>query len=150
MVLLTGNLKFDLEYCAICKQLTRLPIYAIVILLLLIYTNNTLANESMKLNENDAGKTVQIVLGDELEIILPGNPTTGYVWESDALDTTLLALKQTSFVPNNQAIGSGGMEVLQFRTLAAGQCTLKLNYHRPFEKNTPPFKTFEVTVTIEK
>jgi predicted secreted protein len=44
-------------------------------------TGNTLAGVAMKLSENDSGKTVEILVGDELEVELPGNPTTGYVWE---------------------------------------------------------------------
>jgi inhibitor of cysteine peptidase len=144
------NFKFDLEYCAIYRKLANFPIYAIVILLLSVYANTTLASESMKLNENDAGKTVEIAVGDELEIMLPGNPTTGYVWEAEALDATVLTLRQTSFMPGDHAIGSGGLVTLMFRAVAKGKAALKLNYHRPFEQNTPPINTFEVTVTIKK
>lgn len=122
----------------------------IIFALILVYTSAILAGESMKINENDAGKTIEMVIGDELEIMLPGNPTTGYVWESDSKDATELLLKQTSFMPANHAIGSGGVVTLLFRALATGKASLNLIYHRPFERNIPPIKTFEVTVNIAR
>jgi inhibitor of cysteine peptidase len=109
----------------------------------------TLAGESMKLNENDSGKTVEIHIGDELEVILPGKPTTGYVWEVSSLDSHVMRLDKVDFAANNNAIGAGGMEIIKFHAIAAGTSHLKLIFHRPFEQNMPPLKTFEVTVIIK-
>jgi inhibitor of cysteine peptidase len=112
--------------------------------------NNTLAGESMKLSETDTGKTVEIVVGDDLEIILPANPTTGYVWEVSSIDSSVLQSNKPSFIANNTAIGAGGMEVIPFHAIAAGKSTVKLIFHRPFEQNIPPLKTFELSVIIKK
>jgi inhibitor of cysteine peptidase len=121
----------------------------IISIFMLSNMGNTLADESMKLNENDAGKTVEIAVGDALEIILPANPTTGYVWEVNSLGLNVLRLGETNFI-NDTAIGSSGMEVIKFQAIAAGKSTVKLIFHRPFEQNIPPLKTFEVTVIIKQ
>ena len=67
--------------------------------------------ESMKLTENDSGKTIEVRVDDELEVILPGNPTTGYVWEVSSLDSSILRLNKSEFLASDKAIGSGGMEI---------------------------------------
>ncbi|MBM4429116.1 MAG: protease inhibitor I42 family protein, partial [Chloroflexi bacterium] len=44
---------------------------------------------------------------------------------------------------------SPGKMTLRFTGVAAGQTALKLIYHRSFEKDVPPVKTFEVTVVVK-
>ncbi len=128
-----------------------IPICAILIFALMLgNVNNTLAGASMKLTENDTGKTVEIAIGDELEIILPANPTTGYDWEVSSIDSSILQSNKADFVANTPAIGAGGLEVIKFQAIATGKSELKLIFHRPFEQNTPPLKNFAVTVIIKK
>jgi predicted secreted protein len=110
---------------------------------------STLAGESMRLNETDSGKTVEIGVGDELEVVLPGAPTTGYIWEVSSPDPNVLKPGKADFITGNKAVGSGGMEVIRFHAIAAGKSEVKLIFHRPFEHNIPPSKTFEVTVIIK-
>jgi inhibitor of cysteine peptidase len=120
------------------------------ILIFALTLGNTLAGESMKLSENDSGRTVEILIDDELEVTLPANPTTGYVWEVSSLDSTVLRVDKSDFFAGDKAIGSGGLEVIKFQVIAVGKSIVRLIFHRPFEKNMPPLKTFEVTVNIRK
>jgi predicted secreted protein len=112
--------------------------------------DNLSASEMMKLTENNSGKTVELRIGDELEITLPGNPTTGYVWEVSSLDTALLKQENPAFLPADKSIGSGGLAVMKLHAIGEGCGELKLIYHRPFEQNNPPLKIFKITVIIEK
>jgi len=122
----------------------------LIFALSLANTGNTLAGESMKLSENDSGKTVEIGVGEELEVILPGMPTTGYIWEVSSLNSNVLRPGKADFFANDKAIGAGGMEIIKFHAIAAGESKVKLIFHRSFEPNMPPLKTFEVTVIIKK
>jgi predicted secreted protein len=121
----------------------------IIFALILSNIGNSMAGQIMKLSENDSGKSVEIHVGDELEVILPGNPTTGYVWEVSSLDSSILMLGKAEFIANNKSIGSGGMEIIKFHAIAAGTSSVSLIYHRSFELNIPPLKTFEMTVIIK-
>ena len=123
-----------------------------IIIFVLMWGNasNTLAGESMKLSENDSGKTVEICVGDELEVVLPANPTTGYIWEVNSLDPNLLSQSKADFFANDNAIGAAGMEIIKLHAIAAGTSVVRLIFHRPFEQNMPQLKTFEVTVIIKK
>lgn len=111
---------------------------------------NILSGESMRLSERDYGRTVEISVGDQVEIILPGNPTTGYVWEPSSLDVNRLRLGHAEFFANNKTPGSVGMETIKLHALAAGTSLVRLIFHRPFEQNIPPLKTFEVNLVIKK
>jgi predicted secreted protein len=124
----------------------------VVLFIALLFGNagNSLAGEPMKLHENDSGKIVEILVGDDLEVVLPGNPTTGYVWEVSSLDSTVLKLDKSDFVANDKAVGSGGMEIIKLHAIAEGTSVVRLIFHRPFERNVPPLKTFSVTVIIKK
>lgn len=118
--------------------------------LMLGNVDNTLAGQTMKLNENDSGKTVEIGVGDEFHVILPGNPATGYAWELIPLDLNVLSRVKTEFFANNKMMGSGGVEVITLHAVAAGKSEVKLIYHRSFEHDVEPLKTFELTVIIKK
>jgi predicted secreted protein len=110
---------------------------------------NTFRDESMRLSENDSGKTIALRAADELELILPTKPDTDYVWEVSSLDLNVLKLSATNFIASDKAIGAGGIEIIRFHPIAMGQSKVKLIFHKPFEQQ-PPLKTFDVTVIIKK
>ncbi len=143
--------KSDLEKEVIETAAKTTHCFVILILLLMVgLLGNTLAGEVMKLGENDSGKTLEMRVGDELEIGLPGNPTTGYIWEVCLLDSNLLSQGKGDFFANDKAIGAGGMEIIKLHAIAEGKTDVKLVYDRPFELDNPPLKTFAVTITIRK
>jgi inhibitor of cysteine peptidase len=130
------------------KRITTCVTIVIMLMLGGIF-NTLLASVPMRLSESDSGKTVEMFVGDELEVVLPGKPTTGYVWEVSALDSTSLKQGKTDFIADTNAIGAGGMEIFRFKAIAVGRSGVKLIFHRPFEQNVPTIKTFEVTVIIK-
>jgi len=131
--------------------MSRLTIVLVVALVVLaLGACGPAASKQLNLSEKDAGRTVQLPVGGTLEVVLEGNPTTGYLWEAAAGDTAIIRqVGEAQFKPDTSAIGSPGKMTLRFTGVAAGQTALKLIYHRPFEKNVPPVKTFEVTVVVK-
>lgn len=103
-----------------------------------------------QLTEANTNGLVELRVGDKLEVTLPGNPTTGFQWEVGAGDTAILRPSgEPEFESASGAVGGGGQVTLRFEAVGTGQMELKLIYHRPFEKDAPPDKTFEVTVTVK-
>lgn len=121
----------------------------LIFVLMLSHAKNTSA-AGMKLSESDSGKTSEISVGDELEIVLPGNPTTGYVWEVSWHDANILKLVDAKFYADLKAIGAGGTEIVKFCAIAEGKSEVKLIFHRPFEHNVQPLKTFTATIIIRR
>lgn len=104
-----------------------------------------------KLTAKDAGSTVTLRVGDSLEIALEGNPTTGYTWEMAPGAGALLEQRgEWEFKPDSSALGSGGMVTLRFKSIQQGEARLKLIYHRTFEPNAPPLRTFEIKLVVGK
>ena len=100
-----------------------------------------------QLTEADNGKTIEVTVGQELEVILEANPTTGYTWAvaEPAEEQIIRQRGEIEFVPASKALGAGGVQIIRFEVVGAGQTTLKLIYHRPWE-SVEPLHTFSVTV----
>lgn len=103
----------------------------------------------MLLTEADAGRAIELHIGDRLKVSLPSNPTAGFQWEVSVGDNAILRPNgEPQFEPFSNAVGSGGKETLFFEAVGTGYMRLKLIYHRPFEKGVSNAKAFEVDVTV--
>jgi inhibitor of cysteine peptidase len=101
------------------------------------------------LTETDHGGTVDVAAGEAFDIVLEGNPTTGYQWAADSADPAVVeSLSEPEFQPSGAALGAGGKYVFRFRAVAPGRVQLRLRYFRSFEPDNPPAKTFEVTINV--
>lgn len=106
--------------------------------------------KEVKLTKDDGGKSVEVAKGGMLEVVLEGNPTTGYTWEVGTIDDKVLKLEgEPGFKADSNAVGAGGVMTLKFKAEGAGKTDLKLVYHQPWEKDQPPAETFEVAVTVK-
>lgn len=102
-----------------------------------------------QLHEQDTGQTVELRAGEQLEVVLAGNPTTGYRWEQTGGDVVILRpAGEPSFTADSTLVGASGTFVFRFAGAAAGQTTLTLVYRRSFEAEIPPLKTFEAPIVV--
>jgi len=131
-------------------HLLRLIIILIVSLLSACSTSVSPEKSTMQLSEADAGRQVELHVGDILELTLPVNPTTGYQWETSDLDSAILRpVGEQTFEPSSNAVGSGGEVTLRFEAIGTGQTALKLILRRPFEKDVSPIQMFEAIVIVQ-
>ncbi len=108
------------------------------------------AADPVAISASDAGKTIELKKGATLVVSLEGNPTTGYNWQvADPAPAILKQVGDVEVTPVSDAMGAPGTIVLKFSAVQAGQSTLKLAYHRSWEKGVAPEKTFEVTVVVK-
>jgi len=108
------------------------------------------AGSTRQFTEADDGNSIELHVGDTLEVTLPGNPSTGFQWEiSNAGMAVLRSSGEPEFQSSRSALGSTGKITLRFEAVMTGQMELKLIYHRPFEKDVPPAQTFELSVTVK-
>lgn len=100
------------------------------------------------LREADADSTVHVRVGDELRVVLPSNPTTGYAWRVDPSPPTavLEQIGEPEFTPESDLLGAGGLMTLTFRVTGPGSLTLRLIEDRVFE-TAPPLRVWSVTLT---
>jgi predicted secreted protein len=108
-----------------------------------------LAGRTVTIGASSNGKSLSLKPGDRLVVRLPGNPSTGYRWDVARLPASLRALG-TSYETRKTTppmAGQGGIFVYRFAA-RPGRGTLRLVYHRPWEKQAPALKTFFVGVTV--
>jgi inhibitor of cysteine peptidase len=102
--------------------------------------------------EKNANDTVVIHAGDSFDVALPGNPSTGYAWEMEAGDTNVVRqLGQTEYKTDTSApglLGAPMTSVMRFKAYAPGMSNMRLVYHRSWERNVAPAKTFALTVMV--
>ena len=98
-------------------------------------------------SEEDNGTTINLGIDDPFEVELTGNPTTGYIWEVASFEASIIKqIGEARFDPVDGKPGSDGKYTFEFQTIAAGQTSLNLIYHRKFEENEPPAKTFTIEI----
>ena len=111
------------------------------------------AASTLKLGQTDDGKTFTVKVGDTIQVVIPGNPTTGYEWTAVLADKDAALIQQLGepqYAADNaddNLVGSGGVFTLTFKAVAKGQATLKLAYARSFE-SVQPVQTFTATVNV--
>ncbi len=95
----------------------------------------------------DSGKTYNLSEDDPFQIVLPGNPTTGYTWELLPFNEEVVKLLgEPEYQVKDDKIGSGGIYTYHFQAVADGQAELYFRYHRKWDTVAPPSKTFEVKI----
>ena len=109
----------------------------------------TSCTSSTSLTNSDNGKTIQVHVGDEIDIALNSSPGTGYEWAVGKSDTKLLTFKQSNFSASNSSPGSGGTQTLTFVAKSAGTVNLQLKYWRHFEGDKSITQRFAVTIQIQ-
>ncbi len=109
--------------------------------------------EKVHVDEKDDGSEVELEQGQILVVTLESNPTTGYRWEQvENQESILEQMGEAEFKPSEKGepplVGAGGWEIFRFKAISAGQTSLKLVYHRPWEEGVEPLKTFSIQVVV--
>lgn len=109
--------------------------------------------DDVQLTDANNGGQVTVKAGQTINLQLEANPSTGFGWEVNQVDTTLLVQEgdktYAAASQNEPVAGGGGWENFHFTVQQKGETTLKLIYHRSWEKGVEPAKTFEVKIKIE-
>ena len=100
-------------------------------------------------DEGCNGQTVDLAVGQKIEIRLPENPTTGFRWQLSAEDKAMCRLVSDSFGAPSGPPGRGGEHVWIFQAAQPGECDIVLRLRRPWDASTEPVQTFSIRVRAE-
>jgi inhibitor of cysteine peptidase len=101
----------------------------------------------VSLTAADNGSLVDVQPGDSLEVRLAENPTTGYRWAVDRLESGVLQLEDSPLERSpDAAVGGGGQRVMRFRVVGPGTSSLALKLWRDWEGDSSVLQRFEATV----
>ena len=101
-------------------------------------------------SENN-GKEYNLSVGEEFQVRLWENPTTGYLWSILGSVSPHLKLLDRKFIRRNDArlVGSGGERTFVFRAIKPGFDVLHMTLKRPWEKKGSEAGSYYIKLTIE-
>ena len=92
---------------------------------------------------------VNTLLGEDFEITLAANPTTGYEWRAFGRLPAALSFVSRAFEPPESGIaGAGGTERLRYHANATGHNHIILQYARPWEEGAAAYPVCCVYVKL--
>jgi len=105
----------------------------------------------LHIDDASAGKTVQVPVGDSIELRLQENPTSGFHWRVHLSATSVCQIKEDRLeAPALPTPGLGGAHIWRIETARTGICDVSVIYGRAWEKDQRPAKTFEVRINVTK
>lgn len=93
--------------------------------------------------------SMTVATGEEFDIRLPANPTTGFRWQVGSLDDAIVRLVDSRYEPTApDPLGAGGTTIFTFVGVAPGRGDIQLVYVRPWEKGVAPARTADYAVDV--
>jgi inhibitor of cysteine peptidase len=117
--------------------------------------DTTADGAALSLTEADNNKSFTVDVGQKIIVVLAGNPSTGYIWESAMAETAAAFLTldgEPAFVSDSadqNIVGAGGKYTFTFTAVSVGTVDLKLKYWRSFDAQSEPLQTFTASITIK-
>jgi inhibitor of cysteine peptidase len=101
-------------------------------------------------DEEDSGGSVELEVGQTLEVSLEENPTTGFAWNlTEAPDPAVIAPMDDDFEGDDpDSEGAGGTRTLLYEAVGQGETAMLLEYYFQTESEDVN-QTFTLTVTVE-
>jgi inhibitor of cysteine peptidase len=85
------------------------------------------------IDQTHSGQTLDLPVGQVMEVRLAENPTTGYRWAVVANGAPACAVLNDRFERPAGPPGAGGEHMWQIKGIAAGECEIAMHYRRSFQ-----------------
>ena len=101
------------------------------------------------LNADNAQHTVEISPGEEINLALDENPTTGFRWTVESVSGGLSVLGSDFDAPSDSRRGAGGRRTVRLRAGDGGAGELQLRYDRPGADPSESAKRLRFTFAVK-
>lgn len=91
-------------------------------------------------------RSIRLRVGEEAQVELPANRTTGFTWRP-AGDTGNVAVEEQGYEVRSAAVGGGGIQRFRLTGVRPGTTVLRFEYVQPWEN--VPERTSEFQVEVE-
>ena len=98
------------------------------------------------------GNPTSLNVGDTLELQLPTIPTEGFEWQTQDLDTTILAQEGVAvYTADTSPNSAGGLVTFKFTAVGAGETVLKFLYVNSSSNGVPSLSSdsFSMVVVVK-
>lgn len=103
------------------------------------------------LDASDSGSEVLLDTGDQFQVDLESNPSTGYSWNLDLRSAAnIVTLQSSGYSPAvTEQVGAPGIETFVFEATEPGAAIIRLEYVRPFDELPIPERIVEFIVRVD-
>jgi inhibitor of cysteine peptidase len=101
------------------------------------------------LTEADDGRSVDLYVGETVDVTLPENATTGYRWAIDRLDPGIVEANESKPRYPSGQVGNAGQVTFAFKATKAGSGEVLLKYWRHFEGDASVTKRFGIRLNAK-
>ena len=98
-------------------------------------------------DQNNAGQTVDLAVGQVMELRLAENPTTGYRWTFVTNGAPACLVVSERFDTSAGPPGQGGEHAWQIKGALVGECDVTMHYARSFQPDAPT-RSFALHVRV--
>ena len=96
--------------------------------------------------------SIKVQRGDDVEVKLPENPSTGYTWKRTSdLGLNVIAKVSSTFEGDDNpkgAVGVGGMRIFRYHAITRGICTLQYVLVPPGQEPSASDKGYTITIEV--
>jgi len=106
--------------------------------------------ELIQLNEGANDTVVKVLTDQKIIISLQGNPTTGFAWSVQDINSDVIRLISKKFISGSDnfwRVGVGGKYIFEFIAEKQGKTNLEFIYKRPWVGGETA-QTFTVTINV--
>jgi len=102
---------------------------------------------SLTIDDNE--DRVSLSPGDEVQVTLDGNATTGFIWELAEYDSAVIdSLGEPTYEEETgDVVGAGGTWTWTLHAVGEGESMVRFVYHRTWEEKTPE-SVFSFTAAV--
>jgi len=101
----------------------------------------------IKLVKEDRSKTIEVAVGDILEITLKENASTGYVWKPGKMDKTIVKFKKKDTRPSKPGLMGGATKMtMTFEIIGTGKTEFRLIARKHPKNSGESGQTYRLTI----
>jgi inhibitor of cysteine peptidase len=98
-------------------------------------------------DQNQSGQTIDLPVGQVMELRLAENPTTGYRWTFATNGAPACLIVSDRFENAGGPPGQGGEHAWQIKGALVGECDVTMHYARSFQPDAPT-RSFALHVRV--
>jgi inhibitor of cysteine peptidase len=100
-------------------------------------------------DESVNGQTIDLAIGQTIEIRLRENPTTGFRWQLMGGDRTVCAMTSDTFKRASGPPGHGGEHSWIVEAVGPGECNIEFRYRRAWANPGQSERMFQIHIRVE-
>ncbi len=122
-------------------------------LTLLLLATSCTGHGPVKVTTADAGHTIELYQGEDLQVSLDSNRSTGFRWTFvNSSPAIVIPMGEPDYVQqmtSSGQVGAGGTEIWRLRATDIGRQSIRFEYRRPWEPSAPPARVVKFNVAVE-